>query len=414
MVLPLVPIGVGAVTALAALFGVNKGLSAKEKMDKTQKLNVEIKQIIKRNQEVIKIKREQTANALEALGEDKYLIQATSMDNFLTHYGKLKKVNFKNINCNVLYDFEPQGLIMGSVIKGTVTAKKILVNGIEAVGSGVLMSAAACGSVMYGGFAAASTGTMIGSLSGAAATNATLAWLGGGSLAAGGFGMAGGIAVLGGIVAGPALLVGGWLLDSEAEEKMYKALEARDKALEYDADAKKIVSGLDAIYQRSNQVRTLLRDLNNVFEQQIQKLIDIIAVCGTDYSVYTNNNRDVVRICALLAKTIYTVMKVPLLTDKGSLTLESRDMVSSLQFLPTSSVVLENQLTSFLNENTPEQNIEERQKIIDPEVDALRQRAENGDTYAQWTLGYRYEKGIGVEKNIKESQYWYDLSKKSK
>ena len=201
---------------------------------------------------------------------------------------------------------------------------------------------------------------------------------------------------------------------SEAEEKMYKALEARDKALEYDADVKIIVSGLDAIYQRSNQVRTLLRGLNNVFEQQIQKLIDIIAVCGTDYSVYTNNNRDVVRICALLAKTIHTVMKVPLLTDKGSLTLESRDMVSSLQFLPTSSVVLENQLTSFLKENTPEQNIEERQKIIDPEVVALRQRAENGDTYAQWTLGYRYEKGIGVEKNIKESQYWYDLSKKSK
>lgn len=38
-------------------------------------------------------------------------------------------------------------------------------------------------------------------LSGAAATNATLAWLGGGSLAAGGGGMAAGSAVLGAITA---------------------------------------------------------------------------------------------------------------------------------------------------------------------------------------------------------------------
>ena len=44
----------------------------------------------------------------------------------------------------------------------------------------------------------ASTGAAISGLSGVAATNATLAWFGGGALAAGGAGMAGGMAVLGG------------------------------------------------------------------------------------------------------------------------------------------------------------------------------------------------------------------------
>lgn len=48
-------------------------------------------------------------------------------------------------------------------------------------------------------FGAASTGTAISTLSGAAATKATLAWFGGGSLAAGGFGVAGGGIVLAGI-----------------------------------------------------------------------------------------------------------------------------------------------------------------------------------------------------------------------
>ena len=52
----------------------------------------------------------------------------------------------------------------------------------------------------------ASTGAAIGGLTGVAATNATLAWLGGGALAAGGGGMALGSMVLGGIIAGPALL----------------------------------------------------------------------------------------------------------------------------------------------------------------------------------------------------------------
>ena len=46
-------------------------------------------------------------------------------------------------------------------------------------------------------FAAASTGTAIASLHGAAATNAVFAWLGGGSIASGGLGVAGGMAVLG-------------------------------------------------------------------------------------------------------------------------------------------------------------------------------------------------------------------------
>lgn len=69
------------------------------------------------------------------------------------------------------------------------------------------VAAALCGIVPYTttsavmAFGAASTGTAISSLSGAAATNATLAWLGGGSLAAGGGGMAAGTAVLGTITA---------------------------------------------------------------------------------------------------------------------------------------------------------------------------------------------------------------------
>ena len=71
---------------------------------------------------------------------------------------------------------------------------------------------------LVGVLGSASTGTAILSLSGAAATNATLAGLGGGSLAVGGGGMALGSIVLGGLVAGPALLVGSFFVGAKAEE----------------------------------------------------------------------------------------------------------------------------------------------------------------------------------------------------
>ncbi|MGD2184235.1 hypothetical protein [Lusitaniella coriacea] len=54
--------------------------------------------------------------------------------------------------------------------------------------------------------ATASTGTAIGTLSGAAATNAALAWLGGGTLAAGGGGIAAGTAIVAAVSTGGAVV----------------------------------------------------------------------------------------------------------------------------------------------------------------------------------------------------------------
>lgn len=74
---------------------------------------------------------------------------------------------------------------------------------------GIGFGGVAGGSLAVGAWAtvsvlgSASTGTAIVGLSGIAATNATLAWFGGGALAAGGAGMSGGMMVLGGIVAAP-------------------------------------------------------------------------------------------------------------------------------------------------------------------------------------------------------------------
>ncbi|MGQ9483289.1 hypothetical protein [Chloroflexus sp.] len=92
---------------------------------------------------------------------------------------------------------------------GDVAPIEIIQVVLKAAGAGTATAAMVYSTV--GTLGVASTGTAISTLSGAAATNATLAWLGGGALAAGGGGMALGTAVLGGLVTGPALLTAGFL-----------------------------------------------------------------------------------------------------------------------------------------------------------------------------------------------------------
>lgn len=80
----------------------------------------------------------------------------------------------------------------------------------------------------------ASTGTAISSLSGVAATNATLAWFGGGSLATGGAGIAGGFWVLGGIVAAPIIFF--------STKSAYKKVDkVKDKKNELTEESEKVI-----------------------------------------------------------------------------------------------------------------------------------------------------------------------------
>jgi hypothetical protein len=94
-----------------------------------------------------------------------------------------------------------------------------------ATGAGVSAAAAVGSWSLVTLLGSASTGTAIASLSGAAATNATLAWFGGGALAAGGGGMAAGMMTLGGIVAVPLLVFTAWSTHSKANEIVDKTTQ---------------------------------------------------------------------------------------------------------------------------------------------------------------------------------------------
>ncbi|MFD3657109.1 hypothetical protein [Streptomyces sp. NPDC058620] len=120
-----------------------------------------------------------------------------------------------------------------------------IAHAIRGAAAGGAAGAAVGGAAAYGAFTAAalfgsaSTGAAITTLSGVAATNATLALLGGGALAAGGAGMAGGIFLLTGMVAAPvaALAAAGFYVlrqrrNKKEEQRLRIEVEAAETALE--------------------------------------------------------------------------------------------------------------------------------------------------------------------------------------
>lgn len=131
------------------------------------------------------------------------------------------------------------------------------------VGAGAVGAAAAY--AVYGGvlaMGAASTGTAISALSGAAAYNATLAAIGGGSLAAGGLGMAGGTAILGGVVAAPVLAIAGWAYNAHAEKALENALKKSEEVKEA---IEKMSAGNKHFFETQSYINKILASLTKIY-----------------------------------------------------------------------------------------------------------------------------------------------------
>lgn len=169
-------------------------------------------------------------------------------------------------------------------------------------------------------FASASTGTAISGLSGAAATNATLAFLGGGSIASGGGGMATGAMVLGGITAGAFLavgtLTGGILLSAHGSR-------ALTMATKYAADVEKGVATLekswaimDGISERVNELEGLTIDLEKRAVEQLKTLAAFVP----DFDTKNPQHQKAFQKTALLMKSIGELANTPLIDEKGCVT----------------------------------------------------------------------------------------------
>jgi hypothetical protein len=184
-------------------------------------------------------------------------------------------------------------------------------------GAGALTAFGAYGGTMM--LASAGTGTAIGSLSGVAATNATLAWLGGGTLAAGGYGMAGGTMVLGILVAGPALLVLGGVLGARASKKLSEAQANKEKANTFVAETRIVLEKLRAITEVTLVGREVLDTLRVRLQDANVDLKEVVRNFGVDYSTYSDGAKDTVFKAVKYAQLVKKAVDTPILKEDGSL-----------------------------------------------------------------------------------------------
>lgn len=327
MPLPLIPILGGLVAAATAGIGIKKGIDAKNDMDLAKSVNQEAQDIAKKAEEKIKKTKDYTAKTIESLGRKKIDILSGSVTDFVAAFEQIKNIDFQESEgLDELKNFNPQSPGFIQLKKVSMEASEITVNGLAALGSGALLAFGTYNVVMggLGGLlVTATTGTALSSLSGAAAVNATLAWLGGGAVGVG-FGMAGGMAVLGGLVAGPALAIGGSLLAKQADKAYWDANSNREKAKTFSEQADNICSMLRAINRRAAHLQELLSKLNGPFVELVAKMQSIVQNSGTDWSKYSSDEKHQIYKCVQLAQVIKMVLDTALLSESGELLPESK------------------------------------------------------------------------------------------
>ena len=172
--------------------------------------------------------------------------------------------------------------------------------------------------------ATASTGTAISSLSGAAATNATLAWLGGGSLASGGLGVAGGQAILTAITGASAGLVAlaatGIVAGMYYSKKLTAAETFYSNVIDFRENAKCGWALMDEIIERAKELQNVTQNLRERIHYQLTLLEPLIYDFVNDDIYYVETFQQT----ALLVKTMSELSQIPVLDERGDISESSK------------------------------------------------------------------------------------------
>ena len=314
----------------SGLVGVGKGIKAGIDQKDANDTNEMAERKIEKAKEKVNESRKNCGNAIDSLGKRKVAVLDGSIKTFINEFEKLNHVELtESSGLNEL-----QKMVLD---KKSFTELKDLQSMASSLAGGLASGAMAGALTAFGAYGAAgalataSTGTAIASLSGAAATNATLAFFGGGSLAAGGLGMAGGTAVLGGLVAGPALAVLGFVAGAKASKNLDVANANYAKAKEFEEEMKTAAALCYGIRRRSAMFNRFLIRLQTVFDPLVYDMTQIINEKGTDFREFSDDEKKCVASAMSLAGAIKAVLDTPILDDEGNLTEESGEIINITQ-----------------------------------------------------------------------------------
>ncbi|HRR19369.1 MAG TPA: hypothetical protein P5332_10015 [Ignavibacteriales bacterium] len=207
---------------------------------------------------------------------NKVLLQVVKLKK--SSYNSLKRIRRITSKLNIKHrNIQFNGVSLEQIKQGfsyaenSLKTTEIALNSVQGASAG--LGTAAATYFLVGQLATASTGTAIASLSGAAATNATLAWLGGGSLATGGLGIMAGKMVLGGLFLLPAVAITALLSYNSTNKKIQEVQEKIDEVSDYIYKVKQNLAYLDYLQKRSDEITVSLKKTKEVFEKEYNKIM---------------------------------------------------------------------------------------------------------------------------------------------
>jgi hypothetical protein len=281
------------------------------------------------NQKVEK-QRSSTNDVLTDYGHRKLRAFNGTLAEFIETFGRLKNVETirtPELDKLNIGDFSTQSFT--DICQDYQALKDSGIGLGAGLGSGAALAFGAYNGTML--LASASTGTAISTLSGVAATNATLAWLGGGSIAAGGGGMALGSMVLGGIVAGPALAIFGHILGNKGEEALNKAKSNMEQAETIHDQANLMADKLQAIENVTTMANKTFSKVSLHLRHAVHDLKRVIESHGNDYQTFSDEHKETVFRSVKFAQLLKTMIDTPIIDKDGNLVLSTEKRIQKIK-----------------------------------------------------------------------------------
>ncbi|MCM2479863.1 hypothetical protein [Serpentinimonas maccroryi] len=324
-----IPLIVGVAAAAAGIYGAVKGVRGAIDHSNAKDINTDARSMVKSACETVEDQRKLTNSILEDYGQRKLRAFNGVIADFIETFERLKNVELSQSP-------ELDKLAAGDFSNRTLSGLRQNYQALKDAGLGVGAGLGGGAALAFGAYngtmllATASTGTAISSLGGVAATNATLAWLGGGSLVAGGYGMAGGVMVLGGIVAGPALAIFGHILGNKGEEALNKARSNMEQARTVCDEAKLTVKKLKAVETVTALANNTFSMVTSQLRRSVTDLKKVIEHEGADFRNYSHESKSVVFRSAKFAQLLKAMIDTPILDHDGSLVLSTEKRVQDV------------------------------------------------------------------------------------
>lgn len=306
-----VPIIIAVGAAITAGGGVYKGKQGVAAMREAARIGRTAERKMRKHQRRFNAEGEEFAAAVKRYDE----VRRSAIENALPRLVSFLERLDKDVQVRALSEVRvgPVGKVgierfVGRYVElgGTVSG------GLKGLAMGAGAKALATTAVVKGGVTAA-TGTAISKLSGAAAQRATLAWLGGGAVAAGGGGVAVGSAVLAGVAIAPAVLVGGFVMAHQGEK-------ARTRAKKYAARVKRACAEIEAAIAVAKAAQARIAELESVvvaLDARTSEAVRRVTRLGVRFNVENDEHVRRLSVAMQLAKALVDVAQARVFDSKN-------------------------------------------------------------------------------------------------